>query len=286
MYKFFNFLNSFPTTMSYFQSVDLLNGEIRDLTNGDIDREPTTPTLYDKKNKDISRFIKYNWVDSDGNLNAPEYIVNKLGYRTSIEFNDDIPIAVGCSNTFGKGNHEIHTWPFLLSQKINKKIINLGIPGGSMDSSYRVIKWYLQEYNPKEIFFLIPSAFRAEYYIRLSNLKESGLPKNTHIQVGPNFHTFENNTEKKNFQKYIFDTTYSLDETVYLNFYKNIEAIKFLCHQNNVTLYEMYDVSMYNQDNIMKNFDIDKHFSYDLNHFGPEYQELITSMFFDMISKK
>ena len=278
MFDFFKFIfDGFPENMKYYQYWD---GTTNESSFVDDDIEPIVDNLHLKLNEYKDRFVKYNWVNDIGNFTPPIYSLNKHGFRTDIEYKNGIPIAIGCSNTFGKGNHKINTWPDILSKKINEDIINLGICGGSMDSSYRVLKSYLESYNPGKVFFLIPNAFRAEYYVRLDEYQ----PTNVHIQIGPNFHRYDEG-EKSKVQKYLFDKIYSLDESVYLNFHKNLDAIRYLCEKNNIKLVELLDPCMWNQDGIMDNseLDIDKHFSFDLNHFGPEFQEWVSDLFLKKI---
>lgn len=281
MFDFFKFLfNEFPESMKYYQYWYNVSENVA----GNTDSEPINEKGLSEKIKTYKdRMINYNWIDSNGNFNPPVYIKNSYGFRTQIEYQNNIPIALGCSNTFGKGNHLEHTWPYLLSKKINEKIINFGICGGSMDSSYRVLKSYLDTYTPNKVFLLIPNPFRAEHYVEVDDTK-------LHIQIGPNFHKsfYEPDTAKSKFQKKLFDMVYSLEESIYLNFHKNLDAIRFLCKENDIELFEVFDPCMWNQNGIMdnSNLNMDRHFSFDLNHFGPEFQEWVSELFIEKINTK
>jgi hypothetical protein len=88
------------------------------------------------------------------------YEINSFGFRGKIYDNSET-IASGCSMTFGTGLPEEGRWSNLLSNKINKNIINLGNPGASVETICNtVIQYCLNNKMPKEIFCLMPDFFR------------------------------------------------------------------------------------------------------------------------------
>lgn len=239
-----------------------------------------TKRMMDEYSKNPNRFIKYNWIDSENNLIFPTYSVNKYGFRTNIEYKDNVDLAIGCSYTFGLGNHEEHIWPSILSKEIKKQIINLGIPGGGMDSSYRILKSYLNDYKVNTVYFLIPSAFRYEFVYRNSNDKTT-----QHLRILPNASSWLEGEEKELYNS-TWDSIYSLEDNMYSNFYKNLEAIRYLCIKNKVRLVEYLNPAMYNQDDVLvKNgWDfIENCSSFDNLHHGPELHEFITEQFLKII---
>lgn len=62
------------------------------------------------------------------------YLLNTYGYRApefdAIDWSESV-VLFGCSCTFGIGVAEDETISYLLSQKLNRPVINMGWPGGS-----------------------------------------------------------------------------------------------------------------------------------------------------------
>jgi hypothetical protein len=89
------------------------------------------------------------------------YEINRLGFRGEIDENADI-LASGCSITFGLGLPEDGRWTNLLSRNMGKSVMNLGSPGGSVESiCLNIMKYCLKNKMPKEIFCLMPDFFRS-----------------------------------------------------------------------------------------------------------------------------
>lgn len=88
------------------------------------------------------------------------YEINSLGFRGKVDENSDV-LAYGCSITFGLGIPEFGRWTNLLSNKINKSVMNLGNPGASVETiCNHIITYCLNNKMPKEIFCLFPDFFR------------------------------------------------------------------------------------------------------------------------------
>lgn len=92
------------------------------------------PEAYHKNMEDpASRKLleQNNWVDS-----VIEYHANSWGFRSNIEYDlvqEPCIVALGCSFTFGVGLHEYQTWPSLLGELLGVRVLNLGMPGHSLD---------------------------------------------------------------------------------------------------------------------------------------------------------
>jgi len=101
--------------------------------------------------------------------NLPEnkisYNINKYGFRsdefTEKECRESITF-IGCSNTFGIGIPKEHTWTSILAKELNLKEINLGIPGGSLDSAFRVYNEWQPIHKSRITCLLIPPENRLE----------------------------------------------------------------------------------------------------------------------------
>lgn len=88
------------------------------------------------------------------------YEINSMGFRGEVYESPDA-IGVGCSITFGLGIPESGRWTDILSNKINKNVLNLGSPGASVETMCNtIIKYCLNNKMPKEIFCLFPDFFR------------------------------------------------------------------------------------------------------------------------------
>jgi len=135
-------------------------------------------TKYFSNTDNIGRHAPYfELVFNDkhfGNINTVDdyntYKINRYGLRGEIDENSDV-IASGCSITFGLGVPELARWSNLLSNKINKSVINLGNEGASVETvCTNIIQYCMNNKMPKEIFCLFPDFFRRmivvdkEYY--------------------------------------------------------------------------------------------------------------------------
>lgn len=131
--------------------------------------EPNSTIIFDS----VNVFDKANVVTvDDDNI----YEINKHGFRGEIYENSDV-IASGCSITFGIGVPEEGRWTNILSNQINKNIINLGVEGASVKNvCTNIIQYCMNNKMPKEIFCLFPDFFRSMVVIDKEFYK-SGLSK-------------------------------------------------------------------------------------------------------------
>ena len=95
------------------------------------------------------------------------YKINTYGFRS-----DEFPekecresiTFLGCSNTFGIGISKERTWPYLVAKELNLKEINLGICGGSLDSTFRVYNEWQPIHKSKITCLFIPPTNRMELF--------------------------------------------------------------------------------------------------------------------------
>lgn len=119
------------------------------------------PELYKKNMQDTKTRCMLDtlgWIDT-----TIEYSYNSHGFRCD-EF-DDRPnaIALGCSFTEGTAIHLDQTWPTYLSKLLGLHVWNLGSGGGSVDTVFRILDYYIDKLKPKFVFILIPPEPRFEY---------------------------------------------------------------------------------------------------------------------------
>jgi hypothetical protein len=218
---------------------------------------PDSESSYEKNLKVKFKELEINgWIDE-----KISYKFNSEGFRSD-EF-DRYPslIALGCSFTFGIGVRYEQTWPFLLSSKLNLKCWNLGVPGGSNDTAFRLGLHYIPKLNPKYVVLLSP------YSERLEILEDT--EKNSFFTTNllPNW--CDEKSYESFYKRWILNESNSI-----LNRHKNILALKEICNSLNINfLYKEAEFPT-------KNF-ID--LARDLGHWGPKTNELLASEFYSEI---
>lgn len=93
------------------------------------------------------------------------YDINQYGFRCGIFPEEECRESItflGCSLTQGIGIHKENTWPVLLSNMLKLREINLGIPGGSTDSAFRVYNEWQKIHKSKLTCLLLPPCNRME----------------------------------------------------------------------------------------------------------------------------
>ena len=93
-----------------------------------------------------------------------------------VKLNPDSIIAVGCSCTYGTGVEAHEAWPAQLEVITGLPVYNFGVPGGSLDSCFRVLNTFLPIIQAKTIVMNKPSINRRE-------LVNSHI-KDIYIQIG------------------------------------------------------------------------------------------------------
>lgn len=103
-----------------------------------------------------------------------EYRFNSRGYRCD-EFDQsaDMPILfLGCSNTLGLGLPLENVWAHVLCNHIREKTKakipywNLSKNGSSIDLQFLLLEKYIDQLQPKFIFFLLPPIYRRMFYYK------------------------------------------------------------------------------------------------------------------------
>ena len=225
----------------------------------------------------------YGYCDTEGNPLPLAYKLDEYGFRNEVTYQNGTYIALGCSDTFGTGNKIEHRWSNLLSKHYNKDIINLGIPGGSIKSCYRVLKTYTEQYTPKKVYILIPSPFRSEYSIYS---EDRGLQ---YVQIGPSFH--EALTDEisylKTFTEELFTRLYTVKANLEIEHFGYLEAIKGLCASKNIELIGMPNLIFndFKPLNLTSQQKADIAPGYDITHLGPKYHEYIANYMISLTSR-
>lgn len=95
------------------------------------------------------------------------YKLNRYGFRTEYDFDNFKPakntwMVLGCSHSFGVGMPLKKTYLHHLEQHFGVRIVNLSVPGGSMDSCYRVCKAWYEIIKPDFVIIQKPDMSRRE----------------------------------------------------------------------------------------------------------------------------
>lgn len=171
------------------------------------------------------------------------YKINSLGMRGEVDLNADV-LTSGCSITFGIGIPEDGRWTNLLSNKMNKSIMNLGNPGGSVATiCNHIISYCMNNKMPKEIFCLMPDFWRnmvvvdKEFY--KSGVKRKNIGKRDYLELmfcNPNVKTDGDIVVMETIDKQNIEDSTSPHQLI-LNAVNYIYTLESFCLLNNIKLY-------------------------------------------------
>lgn len=172
-----------------------------------------------------------------------EYSTNNFGYRDT-DWNSKAEIlAVGCSNTFGVGVPVEGRWTNILEKKLNKKIQNLGIAGGSINELISKSFEYFKKFgNPETLLCLFPDPFRIPLPFKknliIGNYHKNDLPDEIDLFIENVCFTYSEEYFKKS--KY-FKIPYSYEQVLPLELpiffsMQSIHMLEQYCKSNNIKL--------------------------------------------------
>lgn len=91
------------------------------------------------------------------------YNFNSNGFRTpELKEAPGSVVALGCSFTSGIGLPIEDVWCSILGKKLQRPVYNLGVPGASADTAWRVADYWLPRIKPRYVVLLIPPLERFE----------------------------------------------------------------------------------------------------------------------------
>lgn len=183
--------------------------------------------MYDRNLKNYSQKLLATGISRDDIT----YQINSNGFRSKEFTSGDWLAAVGCSFTFGVGLPLEHTWSHIIADKLGLECANLGKPGGSPDTCFRMCYYWLPILKPKFLIYLEPPPARFElldgrvkvdkdcglYYANIATVSEKKY--NMYVEWSRNFLNFE------------------------LNYRKNKLAIQSICDSLDIQMlsYKVYD---------------------------------------------
>jgi hypothetical protein len=195
------------------------------------------------------KLIENNWLSTP----SIDYSLNSEGFRCDEFTDEEGAIFLGCSITGGVGLPLSCIWPTIVANSLNLRCWNLGTSGGSMDSCFRLLNYYIDKLSTKYVFLLAPSPYRFEMHI--STAWRSATPGSTNIS---------GDTRRE---------WYNSSQNAINNYAKNFMAMKYIC--------DYYDIKFYNGDTGMISNTPDN--ARDLMHPGASRQSLYANTFLNMI---
>lgn len=219
---------------------------------------------------------KNMWKDAQpGGSNPITYTVNSHAFRTQelddlFDFTESI-MVLGCSMTFGIGVHNETTWAYKVGQELNLPVINLGIPGGSLDAMYRVYSYWQPRIKSKYTIALMPPGRRMEIQRnRHHNTFRDGHWEKVGAHRMGDYMTI-NRPVGELFAHQLFE-----DEIYTIQTQKNINAIKHIAHETN-SRFHLFDT----EGNLTR----DHIKARDSIHPGPVWHDEIKEMVINEISR-
>lgn len=187
------------------------------------------------------------------------YKLNSNGFRTKEIVEDTSSVvALGCSHTFGLGLPEKDTYIAQLAGMLDTSYYNLGVPGGSNDTAFRVASYWLPIIKPKYVVMLTPQMARFEMLEK----------KGGHQSFIPN----ENITGVHRDIIRFFITN---DENLVLNRQKNLLGIE------NIT--KRYNGKFYSYPEEIINKQEENDLARDLQHSGPKQNLVVAKLMYEDI---
>ena len=149
------------------------------------------------------------------------YKFNSHGFRADEFTPDDSIVFLGPSIVFGTGVSNDAIWPTIVSHQLGLKNFNLGISGGSNDTSFRLAAHYIPQLKPKYVVFV--AAFSDRLDIITSDHVRTMLHNKWNLP----------NRYKEFYKDWIIN-----EENGILNLQKNLYAVRHICQTHNAILLE------------------------------------------------
>ena len=164
--------------------------------------------------------------------------------RNHIGFNKEFIPCFGCSFTYGAGQPDTETWPYLLSQETNKNFLNLGIGGSGIDGVYNNLKLLYQKHKFDQCVILFPNFERR---IVRSQIQDLWIRMHSTVDIFETDNVYQFYTDK-NLRKKMKTIKEKIIKDVTNRYSKKI-LIKILnfCKNNDIELYSSsWDDDVYN----------------------------------------
>lgn len=156
-----------------------------------------------------------------------EYSSNRQGFRMDLDLNEVKPgshdFYLGCSMTFGVGVNAEDTWPHQMSKRLDRPGLNFGVPGGSIESQYRILRCWAPVLKPKRVYTL-------GTYLGRRELLEDNIPLN----VGNPARAWQNFVENPRHELY-------WHSEIQISHVRAYDAMRAVCLDYGIELYSICD---------------------------------------------
>lgn len=204
--------------------------------------------------KQYSELDRLGWLDKKFT-----YKLNSQGFRSDEFSKDDSIMFLGCSYTFGTGLPLENTFAHIVSTRLNLKCYNLGQPGGSNDTTFRLAYGYIPKLKPKIVVLNTIQHLRLELISKDSNNNPNLILNYLNTNSYDGFSNFYN--------EWIYN-----DVNTYMNYQKNLLAIKQLCLNFSCKFIETDSLKMIvsdsNEGTRRDRIELSQDFARDLQHPG------------------
>ena len=257
----------------------------------DIEYKKNTEEI--RSNSELYQRVKASgWIEegstqSNSKIKRISYRLNSYGFRCDSEFNKKGKgiLFLGCSDTFGWAQHKERTWPWLVSNHFNTFCWNLGVPGGSMSTSYRVLKHHIDSVDVDFVCLLSPHSFRSETFF----LGDDGKIQKAFVLPNMNF---------KNYPKFIkenYNRIWSVEDNWELEYSKSLDGISHMCSHRGIQLIEIKNpTNLEYQNEIGKMIEVEQSKDESLrldsardgHHAGHLFQSKVSEYFINEIKRR
>jgi hypothetical protein len=206
---------------------------------------------------------KRKLIEDNGWSNSSfTYKFNSHGFRSDEFSHEDSIMFLGASVVLGTGIPNENTWTHIVSQKLGLRNFNLGVSGGSNDTSFRLAEHYIPQLKPKIIVHV------TSYADRVDLITEDNICTMLHN----GFHLPER------YQKFYKDWV-TIEENGLLNLKKNRYAIRYICQMQGIRLIEAEGSELWPWPPLP-----DKDLSRDLYHPGVNSNKEIADKILELVT--
>jgi len=163
--------------------------------------------------------------------NPIEYNINEYGFRDDpLDTKpQEVDVYLGCSFSFGIGNHLEHVWTYKLQKYLNFPNINASVPGTGVITHYRMLVMLSKKYKIRNVFhFTDFEQPRIEWFKEVLN--ETKFNKSKYHNLLPTDETVTPEQVENMFN----------DRNITLMQHLCKYAIKGFCENANINLYTVY----------------------------------------------
>lgn len=207
------------------------------------------------------------------------YDLNTYGFRSDefVENRESITI-LGCSYAFGIGMPNESIWPTLLSKKMGMPVNNISIPGGSLDSAFRVYNEWQPLLKSKYTILLTPQSSRFELGSWGSDSFKSFGP----WMLSDEFIS-ENDYLTESVKQFLLEHMCSKNY-VHVNSRRNLSAINYIARETSSSLVSISCLDMVEQFRQDNGGDPDRT-ARDYAHHGFKWHKYVAEKFYEEMKK-